>query len=298
MAEPDREAALEGFRQATSGAARAISHQAELEVEFGSDGPMAAGSVLHLRAPAASLPYADVARVRGQADAAAVRLRHHDAAMHARGAPRGDVARRIYDRMEQTRCEALGARHMSGVAENLSAALEERYRAAGYDAGVEGDEAALPDVLALLAREAITGRRPPASASRVVDMWRPDIEQKVGRLLHELESECADQKDFAGRMRAILEALGFPDEDASRLEFKRGRGCVECLGTGYRGQTGIFEVMRATDTMRKLILDSPGKQALHQEAIRAGMTTMSSHALSAIKAGLTTPEEFLKNIVV
>jgi len=217
VAEQDREAALESFRQATSGATRAISRQAELEVEFGSDGPMAAGSVLHLKAPATGLPYADVARVRGQADSAAVRLRYHDPRAHARGAPSSDVARRIYDRMEQTRCEALGARHMSGVAENLSAALEERYRAAGYDGAVERDEAALPDVLSLLAREAITGRRPPASASRMVDMWRPDIERKVGRLLDGLEKECADQKDFASRMRAILEALGFPD-DAQDLE--------------------------------------------------------------------------------
>jgi len=217
MAEKDRDAAIESFRQATAGTARAIAHQGELEVEFGAEGPMAAGSVLQLRAPAAGLPYADVARVRGQADSAAVRLRYHDASVHARGAPRGDIARRIYDRLEQTRCEVLGASRMAGVAENLAAALEERYRAAGYAESQERDEAALPDVLALLAREAISGKHPPASAARVVDMWRADLEQKVGALLDSLGHDTGDQKVFARRMRDILEALGFPD-DAQQLE--------------------------------------------------------------------------------
>ena len=212
MADQDREGALDAFRQATSGATRAIAGRADMEVEFGADGPMAAGDVLHLKAPAATLPYEDVARVRGQADGAAVRLRHHDARVHARGAPGGEIARRIYDKLEQVRCEALGGRYMSGVAENLSAAMEERYRLAGYEQVEDRDEAALPDALALLAREAITGRHPPRSAARMVDMWRADLEPRVGALLESLDRDCTDQSAFASRMRKILQALGFPDE--------------------------------------------------------------------------------------
>jgi len=108
MAEADSQSALEAFRQATSGASRAIARREEFEVEFGADGPMSAGNVLHLKPPAEGLPFADVARVRGQADAASVRMRHHDGEVHARNAPAGDVARRIFDKVEQTRCEALG----------------------------------------------------------------------------------------------------------------------------------------------------------------------------------------------
>ena len=62
---------------------------------------------------------------------------------------------------------------------------------------MERDEAALPDVLALLAREAMCGRHPPASAARMVDLWRPELEPRVGALLDDLEAECGDQQSFA-----------------------------------------------------------------------------------------------------
>ncbi len=212
MSDPDRDAALEAFRSHTAGATRAIARRADLEVEFGSDGPAAAGNVLHLKSPGDGLPYDEVARVRGQADSAALRMRHHDPSTHAKRAPSGEIARRIYDKLEQARCEALGARHMSGVAENLAAALEERYRAAGYEDAADRDEAALPDALALLARETMTGRRPPRSAARMVDLWRAELEQRVGGELDRLGRDADDQQAFAGRMRSILEALGFPDE--------------------------------------------------------------------------------------
>jgi cobaltochelatase CobT len=212
VAEPDRDAALEAFRSHTAGATRAIAARGDLEVEFGPDGPAAAGQVLHLKSPGADLAYDEVARVRGQADAAALRLRHHDPGLHARRAPSGDLARRIYDRLEQARCEAVGARRMSGVAENLAAALEERYRGAGYDEAVDRDEAALPDALALLARETMTGRRPPRSAARMVDLWRAELERRVGGELDRLGRDANDQAAFAARMRSILEALGFPEE--------------------------------------------------------------------------------------
>ncbi len=243
MADRDRDAALESFRQSTSGATRAISRRDDLEVEFGADGPTAAGGVLHLKSPGAALPYGDVARVRGQADSAAVRLRHHDAAVHARGAPGGDIARRIYDKLEQARCEALGSRHMSGVAENLAAAMEERYRMAGYDEAPERDEAALPDALALLAREAMTGRRPPRSAAHMVDMWRSDLEPRVGALLEGLRHDYGDQKAFADDMRAILKALGFPEdpqdlEQDADSEGEDGDDSSSALNEGESGDEG------------------------------------------------------------
>ena len=240
MAE-QRDADLEAFRQNTAGAARAIARRDDLEVEFGADGPTAAGNVLHLKAPAANLPYDDVARVRGQCDSAAVRLRHHDAGVHARNAPGGEIPRRIFDRLEQARCEALGSRHMSGVAENLQAAMEERYRLAGYDQATERDEAALPDAVALIARECMTGRRPPLSAMRMVEMWRPDLEQRAGNLLRELARDAGDQDAFATRMRAILEALGFPDEhqdleQEADSDSEQGDDSANALNEGEAGE--------------------------------------------------------------
>ncbi|MFT5445925.1 MAG: cobaltochelatase CobT [Gammaproteobacteria bacterium] len=243
MAEVDSQSALEAFRQSTSGASRAIARREEFEVEFGADGPMAAGNVLHVKSPGEGLPYSEVARVRGQADAASVRMRHHDGELHARIAPGGDIPRRIFDRLEQTRCEARGSRHMSGVAKNLGAALEERYRLAGYDDIVERDDSALPDALSLLAREAMTGQSPPPSARRMVDLWRDDLQPKIGELLDHLSDDDLDQRSFAQRMRTILDALGFPD-DAPEIdqdsdgEGESGEDGESALNEGESGEEG------------------------------------------------------------
>ena len=67
-------ARLEVFREITAGTARSIARRGDLEVEFSADGPAAAGTTLQLRTPAAELPPDEVALVRGQADAASLRL--------------------------------------------------------------------------------------------------------------------------------------------------------------------------------------------------------------------------------
>ena len=85
----------------------------------------------------------EVAIVRGEADAIALRLRHHDDGVHAKRLPSGTVSRAIFNAVEQARCEALGARRMMGTAFNLNAALEERCRTQGFARIVERDAAPL-----------------------------------------------------------------------------------------------------------------------------------------------------------
>ena len=75
-----------------------------------------------------------MAQYRGMSDALALRLRHHDADTHRANMPVGGDARRIYDAVEQVRCEVLGARRLSGASQNLNALLEERCRAKGLNA--------------------------------------------------------------------------------------------------------------------------------------------------------------------
>jgi cobaltochelatase CobT len=89
----------------------------------------------------------------------------------------------------------------------------------------------------------MTGRRPPSTAARMVDMWRPDLEQRVGPLLDVLAREAGDQKAFARRMRAILEALGFPEdpenmEQDSDGEGEEGDDSSSALNEGETGEEG------------------------------------------------------------
>src|SRR3546814_8731687 len=85
-----------------------------------------------LPAPPRDMTEADVAHLRGEADAMALRLRHHDEGLHRKNAPASPEARAVYAEMEQVRVEALGAPEMKGVAGNMQEALGESCRRAGY----------------------------------------------------------------------------------------------------------------------------------------------------------------------
>ncbi len=198
-------------------ATRAVAASSDLEVSFGQDGLSEAQNTVQLKAPDPALPAADVAELRGQADAAALRIRHHNPALHQRMSPANDQAREIFNTLEQTRCEAIGAQHMRGVADNLGAALEQRYehtaRAQTSAAAIEQrHQNQMVDAIALLARETLTGRHPPTNATTLVDHWRPELEPQAGPLLESLRDCLQDQGLFARQLHEILQALGFPDE--------------------------------------------------------------------------------------
>ena len=185
-----------------------------MDVEFVAEGPGASGQTVRVSRPDPSLPYQQVVCARGQADSAALKLRHHDAALHARHAPRSAQARQVFNVLEQARCEALGARAMAGVAINLDAALDARVESLGLDRLGDAEGAPLPEVLGLLAREAMLGQLPPPAAVKVLEHWRPKLEGMVGADLSELSRCAGDQRAYARAMRELLRSLGFPDEQA------------------------------------------------------------------------------------
>jgi cobaltochelatase CobT len=156
--------------------------------------------------------------VRGEADAMALRLRHHDAEVHAKRAPSGQMSRAIFEAVEQARCEALGAKRMSGVARNLAAALDERCRAQGFARIADRESAPLPEVVALLAREAMGVASPPEAAKRMVDLWRPWVEARAGKDFDALHKLLNDQDAFADAARQLIRDLDLGEEDASATD--------------------------------------------------------------------------------
>ena len=206
--------ALDEFRRATAAAARAIGRTGELDVEFVAESPGASGQTVRVARPDSSLPYQQVVCARGQADSVALKLRHHDAALHARQAPRSAQARQVFNVLEQARCEVLGARAMAGVAINLDAALDARVESLGFDRLADAEQAPLPEVLGLLAREAMLGQLPPPAAVKVLEQWRPKLELMVGADLTALSRCAGDQRAYAQAMRELLRSLGFPDDQA------------------------------------------------------------------------------------
>ncbi len=217
MAKPP-EGPVEAFRQVTAAAMRAVAHDPELQVTFAPEPPALRGNEARLPMPARDLPREEVAVVRGEADAMALKRRHHDEALHRRRSPSGAMSRQIYNVVEQARCEALGARRMTGTAQNLAAALEERCRTQGFARVTEREAAPLVDVVGLLAREALGGAAVPQSAKRMVDLWRPWIETRAGGDLATLQRLVGDQAAFAEAARRLIADLELGEAEANESD--------------------------------------------------------------------------------
>ncbi len=161
----------------------------------------------------------DAAIVRGHADSIALRLACHDPAVHRKQMPGNMQARGVFDAVEQARVEAIGARRMAGVAKNLTAMLDDHFHRGKFDEITDRADAPLADALAMMVRERLTGMAPPQAARKLVELWRPFIEDKARSRLDRLEAVVEDQRKFADAMHDLLDALELGDRtDADQDE--------------------------------------------------------------------------------
>ncbi|TDR89567.1 cobaltochelatase subunit CobT [Enterovirga rhinocerotis] len=210
-----REPPNEPLKRSIAACLRAIAHRPELEVTYAPDRPSLSGERARLPEPPRKVSPEDVAIVRGHADSMALRLACHDAALHRRFAPQAQAARSVFDAVEQARVEAIGSRRMEGVAQNISAMIEDRYHRGGrYEEITDRADAPLEDAVALMVRQRLTGRKPPASAEKIVDLWRDFIEDKAGTDLDGLLSNLENQRAFAQSVRELLSSLDMADDAA------------------------------------------------------------------------------------
>ena len=82
--------------------------------------------------------------------------------------------------------------------------------------------------------------------------------------------------------------------DLESVTFYRGRGCDRCRQTGYRGRTGVYEMMMINDSVRELILRRAPTHEIRQGGLDAGMVTLKQDAMQKILEGVTTMEEALR----
>jgi type IV pilus assembly protein PilB len=91
-----------------------------------------------------------------------------------------------------------------------------------------------------------------------------------------------------------LREAGIDPEQARGKTFYRGAGCIECNNSGYRGRTGVYEVMPITPKIRVMILDGRSGAELEAAAVTEGMLTLRSGAIKKFERGITTIEEVLR----
>jgi cobaltochelatase CobT len=203
----------EEFKRATTGALRAMSECRDVQVAFQPGPSGLAGKRARLPLPTRALPAAEIARLRGAADSLALRLRHHDDAVHAARAPARREARDAYDRLEQARVEVVGARHMAGVAANLRARLADECEAEGYDRMTRKEQMPVAAALSMLARERLSGEAAPEPARRLLGLWRGTLGDVAEHALAEMAAVQDDQTAYTRAARKLLAALDLAEAE-------------------------------------------------------------------------------------
>jgi type IV pilus assembly protein PilB len=106
------------------------------------------------------------------------------------------------------------------------------------------------------------------------------------RLLRKICVEC---KEAYHPTPAMLKNLNIPDDAV----LYRGKGCPSCKYTGYKGRTGVFEVLVVDDTIKELLISKTSSDIIKKAAVENGMTVMHEDAVKKVLLGITTLEEAL-----
>lgn len=225
----------EAFKAATTAAVKGIANKRELTVVYS---PISAnqkatsvGGEVRLPSPPHKLTRETVVRLRGAADAAALKLRHHSASVHARRMPVNKEAVDAYNAMEQARVEVLGAQQYSGVSDNLSGALEQRLSLEGYQAARSYEQIERTDALRVLIHDACHGAPLGATGAHIRDILKQAFGEKLDGPLAALNVNIRDQKASADILRQLIEALDLETDNAQELEQDEDESGTEDLET-------------------------------------------------------------------
>jgi type IV pilus assembly protein PilB len=111
------------------------------------------------------------------------------------------------------------------------------------------------------------------------------------RLVRRICSNCRAEAAYTPE---ILRAARITEEQAASMTFFRGEGCDACNGSGYSGRQGLYEVMRMTPDLRRMILQGESTDELNRTAIEQGMITLRGDGLVKVRKGITTLDEVIK----
>jgi type IV pilus assembly protein PilB len=106
------------------------------------------------------------------------------------------------------------------------------------------------------------------------------------RLLRKICTEC---KEEYMPSRSVLDSINVKED----IPLYKGRGCPACKYTGYKGRTGVFEVLIVDDSIRALIVEKSSSEVIKRTAKANGMMEMKEDAVRKAIAGITTLEEAL-----
>jgi len=101
---------------------------------------------------------------------------------------------------------------------------------------------------------------------------------------------CPDCKEPFRPDKSVLEKFGLPSDQI----FWRGAGCPSCMKSGYRGRTGVFEVLVMDSEIRRLLTTGADSVTIKEMAVKRGMSTLFEDGILKVKKGLTTLDEVMR----
>ncbi len=208
----------EDFKRATANTLRAIANVPDMQVAYQPGPSSLSGKRARLPAPSRALAAPEVLKLRGAADAIALRLRHHSDAIHSNHAPNSTEAREAYDALEQARIEVVGGEHMAGVSANLRARLSEECEQEGLNKMTQRDQLPLATALSLLVRDKMDSSTVPDSAQPILELWRNTLGDSAEAALDELAQAKSSQASYTKAARKLLAALQMSEAEASSSE--------------------------------------------------------------------------------
>ncbi len=96
----------------------------------------------------------------------------------------------------------------------------------------------------------------------------------------------------------VLDELGVPSQKRKNIAFSRGQGCSVCSNRGYRGRTGVFEILRMSEKIKLLVMEGQSALQIREAALAEGMVLMKDCGLEKVFDGVTTPEEVMRVVYV
>jgi type II secretory ATPase GspE/PulE/Tfp pilus assembly ATPase PilB-like protein len=93
-----------------------------------------------------------------------------------------------------------------------------------------------------------------------------------------------------------IAALKIPQEWLAQARFFAGKGCPKCMNTGYRGRSGIFELLRISPAIREAIVNRASSDQIMQIAVKEGYRTMLDDGRDKVLRGITTPHEVIQAV--
>ena len=207
------------LKRVTTATVRSFSGEPELVVNYSPGAATVNRGSVRLPMPSrGSISQGDLEKLRGTADAASLRLRFHDAALHRAKMPSDPSARDVFELVEQARVESLGSRRMKGVAQNLNTLLDNRCQENGWGKALSRDDVPVAHGLALLVRERLSGGDLPPVAKKAADLWRPFVEEHGETALNDLVSKAEDQKAYGEAVYRFLEEMELMDPPSGQEE--------------------------------------------------------------------------------